>query len=275
MSILQNRDYTAFNPGVYLQEYYASIPAENLELLRFLVHAFKDVKSGSLVLDFGGGPTLYTVIPAAAQVERIHFSDYLKANRDEVKKWLHQEVDAFDWDKTIQAVLELEGKDSSLPAVAHREAEIRKRVERVLACDATSLHPLGRIKEKYDVIVSNLCLEAAAQDYPQWRQCIRNVTSLLKPQGRLIMTTVKAGYAYPVGSTLFPVVNLREEDVMDALVEVGFKPQNIHITWTPADHPVYRYDGLMFITASAFNRDDARVRDTQLAPMPEITRRKS
>lgn len=211
--------------------------------------SFKDVPAYSQVLDFGGGPTLYNLIAAAGRADHLHFSDYLDTNRWEVQKWLNEESGAFDWGETICAVLELEGGDSSEQGVAERGAAIRQKVECILACDAHLEAPLGQIDWQYDVLVTSLCIEAAARTYDEWRQCIRKVMSLLKPGGRLIMTAVKDATAYSVGNQVFPVVRILEADIINALVDVGFVEESIAIDWVPATHPVHPYEGLMFISA--------------------------
>ncbi len=244
------RDYSNFNPTTYLQEYYASLPAENLALLRFLVQTFQALPPHSLTLEFGSGPTLYSAIVAAGRVHEIHLSDYLAANRSEVQKWLQQHPRAFDWDNTIRTVLALEGQDASPPRVQARAAEIRRRVKHVLPCDATHQAPLGDRPHAYNVLVTNLCLEAVAADKAHWRQCFHNVASLLKPGGQLILTAVKGGHAYPVGQNVFAVVHLSEEDMIEALLAAGFAADSISLEGVAANHPVYPYEGLMFVRAT-------------------------
>ncbi|MFN8459764.1 MAG: guanitoxin biosynthesis pre-guanitoxin forming N-methyltransferase GntF [Anaerolineae bacterium] len=244
------RDYSIFNPTAYLQEYYTSFPSENLAVLRFLIQAFRTLPAHSLTLEFGSGPTLYSAIVAAGQVEEIHLSDYLAANRTEVQKWLHQHPEAFNWDETIRTVLALEGKEAAHAQVRTRAAEIRRRVKQVLPCDATCPAPLEGASQYYDVLVTNLCLEAVATDKKHWRQCFRNVTSVLKPGGQLILTAVKGGNAYSVGQSVFAVVHLLEDDVTEALLEAGFAPESISIKGIEANHPVYPYKGLMFVLAA-------------------------
>ena len=39
------------------------------------------------LLEFGGGPAIFSLISAAKHVQSITFSDYAKSNRDEVELW--------------------------------------------------------------------------------------------------------------------------------------------------------------------------------------------
>jgi SAM-dependent methyltransferase len=258
-------DYNAFDPRVYLNEYYSTVPEESLALLEFLVTAFQQVPLGSRTLDFGGGPTLYTEVAAAARTQEIHYSDYLAANRAEMQQWLAADADAFDWSETIRVVLELEDRLQQPPfsgfqlrqpitpaEISTREARIRQSVTRILHCDATLPLPIAEA-EPYDVLVTNLCIEAAARDVSHWQECLAQVLSLLKPGGHLIMSTVIGGTAYPVGGHVFPVVSLQSNEVRTRLIELGFPAEAMQTVFQPATHPVHPYEGLLFTHAVKSN----------------------
>ena len=120
----RGRDWTAFNPRAYLDVYYADIGAENYALLQFFVEAYHDVSADSVLLDFGSGPTIHALIAAAPRVKEIHLCDYLPANLDEVRQWLHGESGAFDWRPFVTTTLQLErGKPCSDAEAVQRERE--------------------------------------------------------------------------------------------------------------------------------------------------------
>ena len=97
-----------FNSREYLEEYYATIGAENDQLLRFFATAYAAVPDGALLLELGGGPTLYQLVSAANAVAEIHFSDYLGQNLQEVVSWKDGLYDAFDWSAYFRRALEIE-----------------------------------------------------------------------------------------------------------------------------------------------------------------------
>src|SRR5260370_7083294 len=103
-------DVDAFDPRGYLQEYYTVIDFENDQLLRFFSACYRDINPRSTLLEFGSGPTLYSLITAAAKVETIHVSDRLEGNLHEIELWKRVDEEAFDWEPFIQRALELEGK---------------------------------------------------------------------------------------------------------------------------------------------------------------------
>ncbi len=248
------RDWSAFNPQAYLREYYADMGAENLTLLQFLVRSFRDIPPDSTLLDFGGGPTIYTLITASAQVREIHFCDYLEANLEAVQKWLYGDADAFDWTHFIKTTLVLEGRDYSHESVQAREKQIRQNVTQVMSCDANRPSPLHENARQYDVLVSNFCAESATNDGEQWRWFVQNITSLLSPGGRLVMSALKGADSYAVGDEVFPAVFILEDDLLQALGDAGFAEDSIQIESVPADRPSRHYQGLMLATATKCTR---------------------
>jgi hypothetical protein len=242
-------DYAVFDVCAYLSEYYANVGPENRALLRFLVSAFRDVPPESLMLDFGGGPTVYCAIAAGDKVREIHFADYAEANLEQVQSWLAQDPMAFDWHAFTREILALEGSDVSFASVVAREELVRRRVTRLMRCDALAPCPIGQIDRQYDVLTTNFCAEAAANDRVQWRQCMHNVASLLRPGGKLMLSAVKGANSYAVGNTTFFAVNIWEDDLVRMLAETGFVQEGIVMESVPADRPDRHYQGLMFVSA--------------------------
>ncbi len=244
------RDWTSFDPNAYLDEYYADVGPENVALLRFLNEAYRQMPSGGTLLDFGGGPTIYPLISAAPRFDEIHFSDYLQANLDEVRKWLTKGPDAFDWQAFVRRALELEtGRVCTLSDIEIRESEIRARVTRLLRCDASRAYPLDGPRVSYDVVLTNFCAESATSDYAQWRSFIHNIVSLLRPGGQLVMSALKGATRYSVGPVSFPAVEISEDDLIEALEDAGFPRKWIELRSIPADRPTRDYQGLILATA--------------------------
>ena len=242
-------DYTKFNPRDYLQEYYTEVSPENFALLQFTVEAFKTIPSGGVLLDFGGGPTIYPLIAAANHVDEIHFYDYLDANLNEVRLWLQSHHSAFVWQEFVSATLKLENQDDchTAQSVSERKALIRQRVTRVFNCDLNNSPPIDE-PIAYDIVITNFCMEAAANDLRQWREFFSKTVSLLKPSGFLLLGAVKDAKYYAVGDILFTAVSLNEDDLIQALIEEGFDHKSIVLESVPTD-PSSHYEGLIMILA--------------------------
>lgn len=244
------QDWNQFDPTAYLDEYYADIGSENLALLRFLAETYQDLPEGGVMLDFGGGPTIYPLISAATRVDEIHFSDYLEANLAEVRRWLEAEPDAFDWDPFIRVALEVEtGSPASTADVNERAARIRERVTRLMRCDASRTPPIEGSPGPYDVVLTNFCAESATSDRWQWQAYMVNIVSALKPGGRLVLSALKGATRYSVGAESFPAVDIREDDLVELLEDTGFSRKGIEVRSIPADRPTRDYEGLMLAVA--------------------------
>jgi hypothetical protein len=251
------RDWTEFDPIAYLSEYYTDLGDENRSLLQFFVEAYRDVAPNSKLLDFGGGPTIYPLIAAVNKIQEIHVCDHLESNLREVQRWLCGEASAFDWRAFVSMTLDLEkGRPCSTTEIVQREAEIRTRVTRIGRCDARRDPPIPGIRQKYDVVVTNFCAESATDDRWQWCLFMRNITSLLKPGGKLILSALKEATCYSVGSKIFPAVSIGVDDLAYALVNSDFEPESIVINSVPADRPTRPYQGLMFARAVKSHCED-------------------
>ena len=85
-------------------------------------------KKNLRVLEFGGGPIIADLIPAAPYAEEIIFAEYSEKNREEVVKWLQKSPESHDWLPYFKFVVQtLEGKNSD-EEVAIRESELRKKI---------------------------------------------------------------------------------------------------------------------------------------------------
>jgi NNMT/PNMT/TEMT family len=243
-------DWAQFDPVAYLDEYYGDIGSENLALLRFLAEAYRQLPQGGVLLDFGGGPTIYPLISAVTRVDEIHFSDYLEANLEEVRRWLAADPAAFDWDEFIEKVLELEtGKACTNGDVARRASEIRERVTRLIRCDASRRPAIEGPRASYDVVLTNFCAESATSDRGTWQRYMANIVSLLKPGGWLVMSALVGATRYSVGAQSFPAVDISEDDLVELLEENGCPREWIEVRRVAADRPTRDYKGLMLAVA--------------------------
>lgn len=88
-----------FDSKAYLQRYTNPIEALGIQV-QFLDcwHQFYQdyVKefdpSSSTMLEFGGGPTLWSLMSVSPNVNRITFCDFAETNRDEIRMWKNNET---------------------------------------------------------------------------------------------------------------------------------------------------------------------------------------
>lgn len=249
------KSFSSFNPRDYLNEYYSSIGSENESLMQFYADIYKSLGKNSLMLEFSGGPTIYSLITAAENVDTIHFSDYIKANRDEIKLWKSNPDKAFDWSIYFRRALELEGhKDITEETLKKRETILRKKIKKIIRVNAFKLDPINeKYRLKYDIVNVNFVPESITSSEKDWADTITNIVSLLKEGGTLVMTALKNASYYKVGGKSFPAVNITESKLKKALINNGLNV--LYIRSVPAQEldpssPMYEgYKGFIFVHA--------------------------
>uniref|UniRef100_H9GS02 Nicotinamide N-methyltransferase-like n=1 Tax=Anolis carolinensis TaxID=28377 RepID=H9GS02_ANOCA len=207
-----------FNPKDYLNMH-MQFESENIpvheDLFSFVL---KNLQKAFLVDGIGGD----TLIDIGSEIID---TDFLEQNREEMKKWLKKDPEAFDWTSMVKYTCQLEGNREKW---MEKEEKLRKIIKRVLKCDVTLANPLDPlILKPADCVLSTFCLESACKDLPTYRAAVRNVGSLVKPGGHLIFVVVTQETFYMVGPHRFSSLYLTPEMVRDAVKEAGF-----HILWS-------------------------------------------
>jgi hypothetical protein len=234
MGISESRDeyITAFIPKEYLDDY-GEPDDEGIFTVRFMITALRDIPTGLLALEFGGGPVLYSVAALVPHAREIHFCDYLAANLDEVRRWLDNKSDAFDWTPYIKLVLEEEGGPTTPGAIAHRAVEMRRKVTHLAVCDALARAPLGQNASQYDLVVAHNCTDVAAATVPEWMQIMRNISTLVRPGGWLLITVTTGAVTNTFVNTphqkSFPCVDLSDEEIYRGYLVAGYDPDTFRL----------------------------------------------
>lgn len=229
--------FESFDPQHYLKHYYSKIGPENFALLEFFVKAFKDVKNNPILLEFGGGPTIYQLISAAPKVRAIHFADYLNKNLNEVKLWNSDPREAFNWDKFFKTALLLEGnKIVTEEQITLRKNLVKKKITKFLHCDAFKKNPIDKkYRNYYEIININFVTESITDKKETWETLIANICSMLKEEGILIMTAIKGAEYYHVGKRTFPATSIEEEDIIKVLTKLKFEETSFFSYSIPAE----------------------------------------
>lgn len=185
-----------FNPKDFLNMYCRE-PEDDFHWNSFILSNFHKFWSGFgsnnlTMLEFGGGPSIYTLISACPFVREIVFAELTEANRKEVEEWQKRGSSSHDWSPFFKYVLQkLEGKSEK--EAKQREEELRKKITHIIPCDINKTNPL-QLKEfpiadqpKFDIISTTACLEAAVKSDDAYCEAVAKLSKLLKPGGHLIM----------------------------------------------------------------------------------------
>ncbi|KAM4848836.1 nicotinamide N-methyltransferase [Urocitellus parryii] len=248
-----------FNPRDYLEKYYnfGSKPsAENQILKHLLKNLFKifclgGVK-GDLLIDIGSGPTIYQLLSACESFKEIIATDYTDQNLQELEKWLRKEPGAFDWSPVVTYVCDLEGNRVKGP---EKEEKLRRAVRQVLKCDVTQSQPLGAVRvAPADCLLSTLCLDAACPDLPTYCTALRNLGSLLKPGGFLVVVDALKSSYYTIGQQRFSSLSLGPEAVEAAVKEAGYTIQQFEVISQSYSSTTADNEGLFFLVGRKADR---------------------
>ena len=248
--------YRTFEPADYLQEYYSNVDLENRSLLRFFAKAYRDIPTDSLMLEFSGGPSIYSMMTAATRVREIHFSDFLPKNVKEVALWKQFRHRNFLWQDFFKEALLAEGLTPTPDEISQREDLLSAKITNFLQCDAFEPQPLGeQYHQYYDVVAANFVAESITSSLNTWEEIVGNICSTLRPNGTLIMTAIQEASFYCVEGRKYPAVAVSEASVRRVLANHGFNYQNMIIERIPAEitdvtDPDYKgYRGMLFVKA--------------------------
>uniref|UniRef100_A0A8C5SFV2 Nicotinamide N-methyltransferase n=1 Tax=Laticauda laticaudata TaxID=8630 RepID=A0A8C5SFV2_LATLA len=214
-----------FNPKIYLEYFHFGKGSVEDEFLEFILKCFckiftSGVLKGGTLIDIGSGPTIYQLLPACGSFENIIATDYLDKNCQEITKWVKKEPGAFDWSSVVQYVCQLEGNRETC---AEKEAKLRRSIKQVLRCDVHQSNPLAPISlAQADCLLSTECLESACKDQASFQAALKNLSSLLKLGGHLVLGGVLGCTFYRLGPRKFFSMLFTEEILKNGLSTAGF-----------------------------------------------------
>ena len=216
------RTTTSF-ASAYIDTYYRDKPPTNDErrVFEFLVRNIRDLPRQALMLEVGCGPTVHHVLPFVRSVDEIHVADYLTENLSEIDKWKTGAPDACGWHHYAELALELEGRPVRPDAVGALEALAKAKVTRLLTCDLTQHHVLGR-DASYPLVSAFYCTEEVGISLARWEDVMANLARVVAPGGRLFLSCLADTDFYRVGGSNYPCARVTARDVERVLPRLGF-----------------------------------------------------
>jgi hypothetical protein len=218
-----------FRPRDYLAEFYeGDVSPANKALLRFYAKVYEDLGGRSL-LEFGGGPTIYSLITAARTVGWIHFCDYNADSLSEVNKWLIEDSSAFDWSSLTHYALYCENGGREIPSeedIQSRQRLIRQRIRTLSRCDIFADDPLlGSSMGPYGAVAQTFCLDCLDDptlDKREWFHLNQKLANLVDKDGLFISVSVLHGSYWIHQDIKRPTPTLTLADVTSMYTELGF-----------------------------------------------------
>ena len=94
-----------------------------------------------------------------------------------------------------------------------------------------------------DAICTSLCLEVVSPDMPSYAKALKNVVSLLKPGGMLVLMGVFDNPMYTVGHKVFKCLVMEKQDVYNAIEAAGLKVLEVYDDESFCVDPLSPYTG--------------------------------
>ncbi|XP_013389162.1 indolethylamine N-methyltransferase-like [Lingula anatina] len=210
-----DRYHDLFDTELFLKNYYVEERPSATFARNTLAHVLRSGRiGGARLLDLGSGPTIAHHVILSKYFNELAFSDLTEKNREAMRKWRDGEAGAFDWDSTFKCVAALEGEEENWMAL---KESFRNKMSTMYPCDVINPNPLHPVLSKpFDCVTNIFCLEAASHF-----RVIRNVTSLLKDGGHLIIVNSLRQSAYIVGDVHFSARSLEKEEYIRSLKFAG------------------------------------------------------
>lgn len=175
---------------------------------KFLAESTRELPDNAKILDVGCGPMPIYGMVLAHQAAQIQFGDYCEENLAFLKEWLTAPVGepSDPWMARIRWAYNLATKSRTghkdPKKIAAFESAFKAKARsgnhlNVSHCDLTQKRPLGT-KAEFDVVSCIYAAEQAAfmwgAQKNQWEQVFRNLASLVKPGGLLLMSLVDGDF---------------------------------------------------------------------------------
>ncbi|XP_075045722.1 nicotinamide N-methyltransferase-like [Mixophyes fleayi] len=181
---------------------------------------------GKSLIEIGSGPTIHNIIPACEIFEEIYFTDYSQDSLLQIEKWLKDSNDAFDWSPYLKYVCAIENNR----ATPEEKANMIRRKVSLMKCDVNQTNPLQPNSFPLtNCVITTGCLISAAKNFKEFKTVLKNVVSLIKPGGYLILCDYFGASYYMVGEAKLPVLSLDEKNVKEAVAESGCEIEEFNI----------------------------------------------
>lgn len=227
--------------------------------------------SESILLDMGGGPTLYQHLPLSLVVKKIIHVEPGEENQREIKLFLDRDSGAYDWQGYFRvlfhqyqqnqrfAALKNELMKQGVAGIQDWEEIVREKMREALvsgdvfssnlessedAALAQVLKCLGG--ETCHVVTSNFVLESATDSGEKWSQGLDSLTAKVMPGGFLSMMAIRHANWYKSGEAKIPAYSVDEIFLQEELQKRGFALVTMRVL-KGSDVEKVGYDGMVFI----------------------------
>lgn len=214
----------------YLRQYYNSKRgiSEDEKIIYDFIHGISSkLKNINTCIEVGCGPTLHHAIMLAPYIQSLELADYLEENLEQIQYWLNKDALSWDWKIYTKHCLEVEGLKISEENISKREELTRNRIKSLRNVNLLSAKPLGDENKQYDLVSAFYCTEEIALNQKSWQTIMKNLISLVKPEGWLLMSCLENSDFYQTKATdgttrKLPCASINKNDLTEILKEFNF-----------------------------------------------------
>ncbi len=272
-------DHQTINvPELATQYKLSSEVVENAALLYHLSLVACEVQSAYpanevVMLDMGGGPTIYQHIPLSLVVKNIIHAELLEENRAEIQLFLEDQREAYDWRGYFRVLLkEYEDNPAFAPlkevmmkkgvqSVADWQKTVREKMKGGLVSadvfsatleskDSTVLaDTLASFGVKHcEVVTSHFLLESATHDAAEWQRGFDHLAARVKQGGFFSMMAIRHAEWYRSGDNQIPAFPVDEMFLQEEFRKRGFSCVITKVL-EGSDAIQFGYDGMILMLA--------------------------
>ncbi|XP_069495850.1 nicotinamide N-methyltransferase-like [Ambystoma mexicanum] len=175
--------------------------------------------TGDTLIHYGGCHLLGFLFPACGFFKEIILAEFLETRLQAARTWINKEPGAFDWSLAAKIVCELEGNRE---IGIEKEESLRGKIAKLIKCEANEDHPVApKLPTQADCVLSTFSLEHLCTDVDGFRKAMKDMSSLVKISGHLVLVLV-LGCTFEMCSTIkLPILCLDEECVKAAVIDAG------------------------------------------------------
>lgn len=249
---------------------------ENAALLYYLSLVAHEIHvaypaAEAVVLDMGGGPTIYQHIPFSLVVRNIIHAEPREENRTEIQLFLENHQDAYDWRGYFRVLLKEYEHNPAFAAL--KEVLVKHGIESVGAWQervrekmrgglvsadvfAPMLESEGSTAlgdalaslgvDQCEVVTSHFLLESATDDAEEWQRGLDSLTAKVKQGGFFSMMAIRHAEWYRSGNDRVPAYSVDETFLREELGKRGFRAVLTRVL-DGSDKQGFGYDGMVFM----------------------------
>lgn len=210
----------------YLKTYYSDWDVEDDQLMSFLHESYKDLPTGGVLLDIGGGPTIHQHISASAKVDEITFTDYLEPNIEQINLWLQDHPTAYDWDQYFKYTSKLEKQKETISSMKSR---LRSKLKSTAQLDILRPPSIINGRSQFDIVSCFFCLEAATFSKKEFQTALTNISSFLKGNGHLFLSFLAETTGYKVEGKTYKAFPVSEKLLKEEMKRLGYQIKSMKI----------------------------------------------